>query len=88
MKEPIAKELLDLMVCPETHQRLGLAPAELLARLNRLQAEGTLKNVKGDAQGEALQAALVREDQKIAYPVVDGIPMMLIEEGLPLDQAG
>jgi uncharacterized protein len=29
---------------------------------------------------------LIRPDQKILYPIREGIPVMLIEEGIPLDQ--
>ena len=27
-----------------------------------------------------------RQDQKILYPIREGIPVMLIEEGIPLEQ--
>lgn len=37
------------------------------------------------AQRLGLEAALVREDGRVAYPVRDGIPILLAEEGLPLD---
>jgi len=33
---------------------------------------------------EKIEAALVRSDGKVAYPVRDGIPIMLVEEALPL----
>ena len=31
-----------------------------------------------------LEAGLVRQDQKIVYPVRDGIPVLLIDEGIEL----
>ena len=84
--DEISHELLEILVCPETHQRLKLASPELTARLAALQAAGQLKNRTGAAPSEPIQAALVREDEKIAYPVCDGIPIMLVDEGIPLDQ--
>ncbi len=84
--EPIAPELLEILVCPESHQPVRPVPAEIVKRLAALQAEGRLKNRVGQPVTDALQAALVREDGRYAYPVTDGIPVMLIDEALPLDQ--
>ena len=84
--EGISPELLEILVCPETHQRLTLAPPEILARLSELQARGELKNRVGAVPAEPIQAALVREDARIAYLVCDGIPIMLVDEGIALDQ--
>lgn len=83
---PISPEMLEILVCPETHQRLRLAEPELVGRLQALQQAGRLVNRAGAVSAEPLQAALVREDGTIAYPICDGIPIMLIEEGLPLEQ--
>jgi uncharacterized protein len=33
-----------------------------------------------------LDGGLIRSDRKILYPIRDHIPVMLIEEGIPLDQ--
>jgi uncharacterized protein YbaR (Trm112 family) len=81
----IAPELLEILVCPETHQALTLAPADLLARLNAAQAAGTLKNRAGQAVADKLDAALVRADGQVAYAIVEAIPVMLIEEQLALN---
>jgi uncharacterized protein YbaR (Trm112 family) len=82
----LSLELLEILVCPETHQRVSLAPADLLARLQARQAAGELLNRAGAALKEPLAGALLREDGAIAYPILDGIPIMLIDEGLPLSQ--
>ena len=41
-------------------------------------------NVGGAAVTEALEAGLVREDRKVVYPIRDSIPVLLIDEGLPV----
>lgn len=88
MEPIIHPELLEILVCPETHQPVELAPEETVERLNRLREEGRLRNRGGGEPDQPLQGALIREDRAVAYPIIDGIPVMLIEEALPLDQVG
>jgi uncharacterized protein len=64
-------ELLGLLCCPVTRQTLRIADeAELL--------KASAKASKPVPEG------LVREDGKILYPVSDGIPLLVPEEGIPL----
>jgi uncharacterized protein len=78
----IDKELLELLACPESHQPLREASAAELAAWNAKIAQGGVKNVAGKAVSEKLEAALVREDSKRVYPIKDGIPVLLVDEGL------
>jgi uncharacterized protein YbaR (Trm112 family) len=82
----IDKELLSIICCPETKQAVTIADAVLVDKLNAAVARGGLKN-KGKAPvSEQLDGGLIRADLKILYPIRGGIPVMLIEEGIPLDQ--
>lgn len=83
----VDQELLDILVCPETKQPVRPADAALLARVNAAIASGTMINRGGKPVSETVSEGLVREDGKILYPVRDDIPVMLIDEALPLDQA-
>lgn len=83
----IQKDLLTLLVCPATRQPLVEGDAELLARLNAEVAAGRLENAGGTAVTEPLEVVLVREDGRVGYPVRNGIPVLLEEEGLPLGEA-
>lgn len=74
--------LLELLACPETHQGLREAPRELLDRLNARIERGELKNRGGTQLRAPLSEALVREDGRVLYPVVDGIPMLLVDEAV------
>jgi uncharacterized protein len=79
---PIDKDLLAILVCPESHQALSEAAPELVTRLNQRAQAGALKNQAGAAVTQALEAGLVRQDGKIVYPIRDGIPVLLVDEGL------
>ncbi len=73
----ICTELLEILRCPETLQKLSPAPSELIERL----ASGPpLVNCAG--KQVTLDAGLVREDGAVIYPVKDGIPVMLIDEAV------
>jgi uncharacterized protein YbaR (Trm112 family) len=78
----VDKELLELIVCPETHQDLRVAAPELLARLNARIARGELKNRAARTLTEPLVEGLLRADGRVLYPVTDGIPVLLVEEGI------
>ena len=77
-------ELLNLLCCPETRQGVRLADAQLLEQLNQKVAAGALHNRAGRVVSEQLAESLLREDGKVLYPVRNGIPVMLVEEAIPL----
>lgn len=80
--------LLEKLRCPENLTRVTLAGAPLIEKLNTLIAAGTLKNRAGADVAETLDGGLVREDGAYLYPIRNDIPVMLIDEAIPLDQAG
>jgi uncharacterized protein YbaR (Trm112 family) len=78
------RKLLDLLVCPATRQPLALLDKPGLEALNRAIAAGSVKRVDDTAQTEAVREALISRDRKTLYRVDDGIPVLLIEEGIPV----
>ncbi len=82
----ITQELLAILVCPENRTPLALADESLLGKLNQAIASRRLTNSAGEPITEKLSAALLREDGAIAYPIVDRIPILLVEAGIPLAQ--
>ena len=81
-----SKEFLAMVRCPEDRQPLALAEAELIRQLNRAIADGRLKNRCGQTLAQQLDGGFLRQDQAIVYPIIDGIPILLIDEGIPLHQ--
>ncbi len=79
-------ELLEILVCPETHQPVRPAEDELLSRLNEAIRSGGVTNRGGKAVGDPVEEGLVREDNKVLYPVREDIPIMLIDEAIELDK--
>lgn len=77
-------ELLEILCCPETHQRVVLADPALVQRVNERIAAGQVQNRAGKKVDQKMEQGLIREDNKILYPVRNSIPVMLVDEGIPL----
>jgi uncharacterized protein YbaR (Trm112 family) len=82
------KNWLKMLVCPETQAPLALAADDLLGRLNAAIAAGKIRNRAGRPVKEPLQAGLVRADETLLYPILDEIPLLLVDEAIPLSQLG
>ena len=78
----IDQKILDILVCPETQQKLSLASKEIIATLNKKSANDTLYNRAHKKISQPIEGGLIRSDQKIVYPVHAGIPLLIIEEGI------
>ena len=85
-KVNLDKDLLAILCCPETKQAVVLADDLVIQKVNGAIERGLLKNKAQKPVTEKLDGGLVRADNKILYPVREDIPVMLIDEGIPLDQ--
>ena len=81
----IDQELLEILACPEDKTPVRMAESAELEALNDKIRGGGVKNRGGEPVDEPLEAGLVREDGKFLYPIRDEIPIMLIDEAIPLD---
>ena len=79
---PLDKELLEILVCPDTKEPVAMAGAGVLERLNAAIAEGRATNLGGEAVAAPVAEGLLREDGRILYPIREGIPIMLIDESI------
>ena len=80
----IDQELLDILACPETKEDVSLADQSLIDSINEKIKTGGLKNRGGEEISESIDGGLVRADGKYMYPIRDEIPIMLIDEAIPL----
>jgi len=79
-------ELLKILVCPENKTPVTPADEALMARVNAAIEAGTLKNRAGETISEKADGGLVRQDGAYMYLIRDDIPIMLIDEAVPLNQ--
>lgn len=82
----IGEDLLEILRCPQNKSRLRLADADVLDRLNQAIAAGSVTNQSGTKISEPLTGGLVREDGQVLYPIIDDLPVLLIDESIPLDK--
>ena len=80
------KRLLNLLRCPVTHKGLSLARREMLGRVNAAIEAGEMSNRDGTVLAESLSEALITDDSKLLYPIVNGIPVLLEGESISLGQ--
>ena len=85
-KVNLDKDLLAILCCPETKQAVAPADEQLIQKVNGAIERGALKNKAHKPVTEKLDGGLIRSDNKILYPVREDIPVMLIDEGIPLEQ--
>lgn len=83
-RSAIDEELLGMLRCPETLQRLRSASATELTELNKKISGGNIKNRGGQLVTQQLDGGLIREDGQFLYPIRANLPVMLIEEAIPL----
>lgn len=81
----IDPQLLEILVCPDTHQPVKLADDSLVERVNASIEAGTAIGPGGAPVTERIEGGLVREDGRVLYPIRDEIPIMLIDEAIELD---
>lgn len=80
--------LLEILVCPENKTPVSLADDALVGRVNAAIEAGTLKNRNGEVVDAKIDSGLVREDGAYLYAIRDDIPIMLIDQSIPLAQLG
>jgi uncharacterized protein YbaR (Trm112 family) len=81
----VDQELLDMLCCPETKEDVSLAAMGLIEDLNRKVEAGQLRNRGGEIVKEKMDSGLIRADKKYLYPIREDIPIMLIDEAIPLE---
>ncbi len=82
----IDRDLLDILACPENKMPVKLADQPLIDAINSAIAKGEVKNRGGQKIEQPIDGGLVREDYIFLYPIQDAIPIMLIDESIPIEK--
>ncbi len=80
------KRLLTILRCPVSHKGLSVLKKGELERVNAAIDAGELVNNEGVRLAEPLVEALVTDDGKRLYPIADGIPVLLEDESISMEQ--
>jgi uncharacterized protein YbaR (Trm112 family) len=80
------RKLLDFICCPVTRSSLELLPERELAHLNELIVSKRIRNREDTIVDAPLNEALVTRSGKLIYPIRDGVPLLLEEEAMALQQ--
>ena len=76
------RKLLDILACPASRQPLAMLDAAGLDALNKAIETGDVRRADDTVQAEPIREALLTRDRKTLYRIDDGIPVLLVEEGI------
>lgn len=79
-------KLLEILCCPVSKTPLTRLSAKRLKVLNKAIADGGVQTVRGEPVEQPLREALITEDSRVIYPVIDDIPILLEERGIGCTQ--
>jgi uncharacterized protein YbaR (Trm112 family) len=84
---PLDPEFLQILRCPKTRKPLRMASAAELQAINRRITDQEVVDASGRKREQPITEGLVPEGEAVLYPVEDGIPILLIDDALPLPAA-
>jgi uncharacterized protein YbaR (Trm112 family) len=82
----IDRRLLENLCCPVSRLPVRPLSATQIDAVNRAIEAGAVVSVNGAPVKLALREGLISQDNKVIYPIIDGIPVMLADEGIGTPQ--
>ena len=83
---PIDQKLLDILCCPVTKQPVFPLTETDLALVNDAIATGKISHADESSVETPLTEGLITRNRQHIYRIDDGIPVMLEDESIPVDQ--
>jgi uncharacterized protein YbaR (Trm112 family) len=80
------KKILNILCCPVTRQPLSKATGKKLTALNEAIENGSITNREKKSIKKKLLDALITKDGLLLYPIEEGIPVLLENRSISLDQ--
>ena len=81
-------EVLATLCCPDDRSALALANDSLIREINTVIRGGLLRNRGGQVVEHRLDGGLLRTKRDVIYPIIEGIPVLVRDEAIPLAQLG
>jgi uncharacterized protein YbaR (Trm112 family) len=81
-------EVLATLCCPEDRSALTIASNSVIAEINIVIRGGRLRNRAGRILKQPLDGGLTRAKCDLMYPILEGIPVLVRDEAIPLTQLG
>lgn len=82
----IDEKLLTLVQCPISGQKLAIAAKEVVAALNEKIGSGSIRDRSDQLIQQTLDQGLITEDGARLYPVRGGIPTLIADNAIELNQ--
>ena len=79
-------EILATLCCPEDRSAVTSASDALITEINTTIRRGKLRNRGGQVVEHSLDGGLIRASGDMLYPVIEGIPVLVRDEAIPLAQ--
>lgn len=83
----IKEELLNVICCPETKEDLVLADQDLVDKINSLIDGGEIESRIKQKITKRIDGGLIqKESRRFLYPIRNEIPILIIDESIPLEK--
>jgi uncharacterized protein YbaR (Trm112 family) len=79
-------EVLAMLCCPEDRSALQPAGESIINEINNAIVRRQLRNRAGRILEHKLDGGLAKATGDVIYPIIEGIPVLVREEAIPLNQ--
>jgi len=83
---PVDGKLLEILCCPVSKTPLRHLEKSRLEKLNHAIEAGEVQYIGGETVDATLAEALITEDSRVIYPILDDIPVLLEDRGIGTTQ--
>jgi uncharacterized protein YbaR (Trm112 family) len=81
-------KILASLCCPEDRSALSPTDEMLITEINNVIRSRRLRNRAGQIVEHLIDGGLTRADGNVVYPIIEGIPVLVRDEAIPLAQLG